>query len=149
MSSPSIQFSSRDECDAFDSNLKNAIRESCKQIFIDDNFEYGHASYQGLTSRQQNALMMYVKSCLNDVFPDSTPWCYKTGENIATDVGSMLDTLVETGWWRVIYDISTKQGIFDLVMHHSFRILDDILLGYVYEYSDEEDDEIRPDDIIG
>lgn len=135
---PNIIFDSETEARQWEDALIENIKISCRNIFINDNFEYTHAEHQGLTERQRIHIINSIEHALKDIFPDSGQWCYEQAGNIVHSVTELSETLIEYNLWPNIYTSRSKEQIFDLFIGHAIRKLENDVLSEVMEYPYDE-----------
>lgn len=134
MNTPTITFNTQAEADQWGDTLFQNITNKCKNIFVNDNFEYNYAKNQGLTERQRIVIISGIENALRDIFPDSHQWCYEQAGNIGCSVDELSETLIESNIWPDIYASRSKEQIFDLFMGHVIRKLENDVLDDVMDH---------------
>ena len=141
MNTPTITFNTQAEVDQWEDTLLQNIKNSCKDIFVNDNFEYNFAKDMGLTMRQMNTVFLVIECELKDRFPDHGAWCNHIGGDVRDSLDGLNSTLIESNLWDNIYASRSKEQIFDLFIGHAFRKLLNYLLRWnVMEVIDNTED---------
>jgi hypothetical protein len=80
------------------------IKNGLNKWIIEDNFEYQHMSYQGLTSRQQINITYYIEQALNIITKENNKeWVEKISYDIIYGIEGFLNGFIKTGNWDLIY----------------------------------------------
>ena len=144
---PKIEYSNLEEYETKKEEAYQIIKNGLEKNIIEDNFEYQHMSYQGLTSRQQMNIPYYIQEALNLITKgNNKEWIEKISYDIIYGIKGFLNGFIKAGNWEEIYCQLDPEKMSNLIYNniiwqlddgeHYPCILDDIA---IFEEEEEED----------
>ena len=101
------------------------IKNGLNKWIIEDNFEYQHMSYQGLTSRQQINIPYYIEQALNIITKENNKeWVEKISYDIIYGIEGFLNGFIKTGNWDLIYSQLDSETMSNLIYNNIIWQLD-------------------------
>ena len=102
-------------------------------MVIEDNFEYEHMSYQGITTRQSTTLPYYIKEALELLTNDSV-WSENKSFEILRNINDSFQSFIELELWENIYSQIEADKMAKLIYKNiELKIGDNC--GLIYEIS--------------
>ena len=99
-----VEYSSMDE---WYTTLKEAcliLKKGLDKWIVEDNFEYRHMAYQGMTSRQHFGIPPYIEQALNLMTKENNKeWAYNVSWDIYRGIEGFIHGFIRSGVWGVIY----------------------------------------------
>jgi hypothetical protein len=109
------------------------IKNGITQMVIEDNFEYEHMSYQGITTRQSTTLPYYIKEALELLTNDSV-WSENKSFEILRNINDSFQSFIELELWENIYSQIEADKMAKLIYKNiELKIGDNC--GLIYEIS--------------
>jgi hypothetical protein len=123
---PKIEYSNLKEWETKKEEAYQLIKNGLNEWIIEDNVEYQHMSYQGLTSRQQYNIFDYIKEALNIITKENNKeWVEKISYNIIYGIEGFFNGFIETGNWDLIYSQLDPETMSKLIYNNIIWQLDD------------------------
>lgn len=154
---PKIEYSNLEEWETKKKEAYLIIKNGLNECIIEDNFEYQHMAYQGLTSRQQIYISEYIEEALKIITKgNNEEWTKKISYDIIYGIEGFLNGFIETGIWELIYSQLEPETMSNLIYNniiwqlgngeHSPCILEDIAI-FTCEMCGQKDTYINDDNI--
>ena len=121
---PKIRFERYEDWEDFKTRMYRDVHVILEKWVINDPFEYDHMSYQGLTFRQENALIECVYEHLYEG-TKNVEWSEKMANDVVYSVRAMFTALQKTHIWAFIYQLMSPMDILELIYEHVVWYLDD------------------------
>jgi len=123
---PKIDFANMEDWEIKKNEAYKIIREGIDKWIIEDTFEYEHMSYQGLTSRQQINLQIYIEEALNLITKEENKeWAYRISNEIIYGIRGFLNAFIDTEIWELIYFQLNPKTMSDIIYNNILWQLDD------------------------
>lgn len=133
ISIPKKLYSSYEEWYVNKENAFEIIKNGITQMVIEDNFEYEHMSYQGITTRQSTTLPYYIKEALELLTNDSV-WSENKSFEILRNINDSFQSFIELELWENIYSQIEADKMAKLIYKNiELKIGDNC--GLIYEIS--------------
>ena len=95
------------------------IDQGVSQLVAEDEFEYEHMAYQGLTGRQWVNLPEYVKEALNLLTRDKyKDWAELNSWNIVNNVRMFFTSMISCGLWEAFYLSNGPDSLANLIYNN-------------------------------
>ena len=133
ISIPKKLYSTYEEWYVNKENAFEIIKNGITQMVIEDNFEYEHMSYQGITTRQSMALPYYIKKALQLLTNDSV-WSENKSFEIFRNINDSFQSFIELELWENIYSQIEADKMAKLIYKNIELKIDDNC-GLIYEIS--------------
>ena len=123
---PKIEYSNFEEWETKKKEAYQIIKNGLNKLIIEDNFEYNHMSYQGLTRRQQNNIPYYIEQALNLITKENNKeWAENISYDITYGIEGFFNGFIKTGNWDLIYSQLDPETISNLIYNNIIWQLDD------------------------
>ena len=124
LETPKIRFERYEDWENFKTHMYRDVHVVLEKWVINDPFEYEHMSYQGLTFRQESALIecVYEHLCNGT---KNVEWSEKMANDVVYSVRAMFIALQNTHIWEFIYKRMNPRDIVELIYEHVSWYLDD------------------------
>jgi hypothetical protein len=133
ISIPKKLYSTYEEWYVNKENAFEIIKNGITQMVIEDNFEYEHMSYQGITTRQSTTLPYYIKEALELLTNDSV-WSENKSFEILRNINDSFQSFIELELWENIYSQIEADKMAKLIYKNiELKIGDNC--GLIYEIS--------------
>ena len=104
-------------------NVKNQafeiIEYGVNKLVGEDNFEYDHMAYQGLTGRQWVNLPEYIKKGLNLLTRDKyNDWAELNAWNIINNIRMFFNSMINCGLWDSFYSSNSSNTLANLIYNN-------------------------------
>ena len=136
---PQIEYSTSQEWATKKEEAYKIIKNGINKWIVEDEVEYQHMLYEGLTTRQITRLPFYIIEALTLLIKgEHTEWVEKTSYDIIYGIEGFFNGFIKTGIWDFMYFELEAETISEMIYNnivwqlddgtHSPCILDDIVI---------------------
>tara|TARA_B100000575_G_scaffold279972_1_gene268927 strand:- start:1037 stop:1636 length:600 start_codon:yes stop_codon:yes gene_type:complete len=122
---PKIEYSNLEEWEIQKKEAYKIIKDGLDEWIIENNYEYQHMSYQGLTCRQRIMIPHYIEKALNIITKEKNKeWVKKKSYDIIYGIEGFLEGFLRTGNWYLIYSQLDSKTLSNLIYNNIIWQLD-------------------------
>ena len=123
---PKIEYFNLEEWERKQKEAYQIIKNGLNEYIIEDNFEYHHMSYWGLTPRQKINIRYCIEQALKIITKENNKeWIGKISYDIIYGIEGFLNGFIKTGNWELIYSQLDPETMSNLIYNNIIWQLDD------------------------
>jgi len=116
---PKVEYSSMGEWDTTLQEACITLKKGLDEWIVEDNFEYQHMSYQGMTSRQHFGIPPYIEQALNSMTKNNNKeWACNVSYEIYRGIEGFIHGFIESGVWDIIYSQLDPPTMSNMIYHN-------------------------------
>lgn len=116
---PQIEYSTFQEWETRKKEAYKIIKNGINKMVVEDEFEYQHMSYQGVTMRQSRWLPFCIIEALTLLTKGKhKEWIEKTSYDIIYGIEGFFNGFIKTGIWDFMYSEFEAETISDLIYNN-------------------------------